>query len=98
LPYIRSLAEELRVNRNAISRAYAELESMKLVETIRGKGWFLKESNPPDYKGIRNKMLIEELDDIIVEAHQLDVPQDQLLYLLQHRLSVFDAKRHTTAT
>ena len=40
LPGIRPLAEELRVNRNTIAKAYAELESQGVIETLPGKGWF----------------------------------------------------------
>ena len=47
LPSIRPLAEELRVNRNTIAKAYAELESQGVIETIPGKGCFLKENNSP---------------------------------------------------
>ena len=34
LPSIRPLAEELRVNRNTVAKAYAELESQGVIETI----------------------------------------------------------------
>ena len=43
LPYIRPLAEELRVNRNTIAKAYSELESIGVIETQPGRGCFLKE-------------------------------------------------------
>ncbi len=42
LPSIRPLAEELRVNRNTVAKAYAELESQGVIETIAGKGCFLR--------------------------------------------------------
>ena len=38
LPSIRPLAEELRVNRNTIAKAYAELESQGVIETDAGQG------------------------------------------------------------
>ena len=38
LPSIRPLAEELRVNRNTIAKAYTELESQGVIETIPGNG------------------------------------------------------------
>ena len=38
LPSIRPLAEELRVNRNTIAKAYSELESLGVVETQPGRG------------------------------------------------------------
>ena len=36
LPALRPLAEELRINRNTIAKAYAELESQGIIETIHG--------------------------------------------------------------
>ncbi len=57
LPSIRPLAEELRVNRNTVAKAYAELESQGVIETIPGKGCFLKESNSPFTKSAREKIL-----------------------------------------
>src|SRR5215212_10601503 len=62
LPSIRPLAEELRVNRNTIAKAYAELESQGVIETLPGKGCFLKENHSPLKKDIRRKLLIDEID------------------------------------
>src|SRR5207247_6739679 len=47
LPSIRPLAEELRLNRNTIAKAYSELESQGVIETVPGKGCFLKSNNTP---------------------------------------------------
>src|SRR5213593_4911439 len=63
LPSIRPLAEELRVNRNTIAKAYAELESQGIIETIPGKGCFLKENNSPFTKRVRDKLLVKEVDE-----------------------------------
>ena len=43
LPGIRPLAEELRVNRNTVAKAYAELESQGVIETVAGKGCFVRD-------------------------------------------------------
>ena len=64
LPSIRPLAEELRVNRNTIAKAYGELESQGVIETLPGKGCFLKENNSPFTKGVRQKLLLTEIDEI----------------------------------
>ena len=39
LPGIRPLAEELRVNRNTVAKAYSALESQGVIETITGLGY-----------------------------------------------------------
>ena len=44
LPPIRTLAEQFRVNRNTVAKAYAELESQGVIETIQGKGCFFRQT------------------------------------------------------
>src|SRR5436190_16921173 len=73
LPSIRPLAEELRVNRNTVAKAYAELESQGVIETIPGKGCFLKENNTPFTKSVRQKILVKEIDEAVVTAHHLQI-------------------------
>ena len=96
LPCIRPLAEELRVNRNTIAKAYSELENMGVIETIPGKGCFLKQNNSPLRKDVRRKMLIEEIDQAIVQAHHLQVSGDEFLEAVRQRLAVFDQKRRAS--
>jgi len=92
LPSIRPLAEELRVNRNTIAKAYAELESQGVIETIPGKGCFLKENNTPFTKQVRQKLLVKEVDEAVVTAHHLQVDRDPFLALVKERLDHFERK------
>ena len=50
LPSIRPLAEELRVNRNTVAKAYAELESQGVIETVAGKGCFVRGQTSSPFK------------------------------------------------
>ena len=93
LPSIRPLAEELRVNRNTIAKAYTELESLGVIETQAGKGCFLKENQSPLRKEVRRKLLIEEIDQAIVQAHHLQVPRPEFLELVKERLDALEDKR-----
>ena len=92
LPSIRPLAEELRVNRNTIAKAYAELESQGVIETIPGKGCFLKEVGSPLTKSARNDLLVQEVDRAVVAAHHLQIGDADLLALVKKRLDAFDRK------
>ena len=92
LPSIRPLAEELRVNRNTIAKAYAELEGQGIIETIPGKGCFLKDGNSPFTKQVRQKLLIKEIDEAVVTAHHLQVDRDSFLKLVDERLDYFAKK------
>lgn len=93
LPSIRPLAEELRVNRNTIAKAYSELENQGVIETIPGKGCFVKPNNSPLKKEVRRKLLIEEIDQVIVQAHHLQVSAAEFLNLVRERLSVLEQRQ-----
>src|SRR5437763_10179197 len=93
LPSIRPLAEELRVNRNTVAKAYSELESLGVIETLPGRGCFLKENHSPLRKEVRRKMLIEEIDQAIVQAHHLQVSREEFFKLLHERMDALEDKR-----
>jgi GntR family transcriptional regulator len=90
LPSIRPLAEQLRVNRNTVAKAYTELEGQGVIETIAGRGCFLKENHSPFRKDVRLKMVAEEVDAAIVQAHHLRVEDKEFLDLVKQRLEVFE--------
>jgi len=98
LPSIRPLAEELRVNRNTIAKAYSELEGQGVIETIPGKGCFLKQNNSPLKKDVRRKLLIEEIDQAIVQAHHLQVARGEFVELVQERFDTIEEKKRAHDT
>jgi GntR family transcriptional regulator len=94
LPGIRPLAEELRVNRNTVAKAYTELESQGVIETIAGKGCFVKDQgNSPFRKDVRRKLLAEALDGVVVHAHHLQISREEFLLLAEERYDAFESKR-----
>lgn len=68
LPSIGPLAEELRVNRNSVARAYSELERLGVIEMQPGRGYFLKESHGPSRKEVGRKPLTAEIDQALLQA------------------------------
>ncbi len=96
LPSIRPLAEELRVNRNTIAKAYSELENLGVVETQPGRGCFLRENHAALRKDVRRKLLMEEIDQLIVQMHHLQVPREELFDLIEERLAAFDGRRRAS--
>jgi GntR family transcriptional regulator len=93
LPSIRPLAEELRVNRNTVAKAYAELESQRVIETIAGKGCFVRASGSPFRKDVRLKLVAEEIDDAVVQAHHLQITRTDFLRIAEERFDAFHEKR-----
>lgn len=93
LPSIRPLAEELRINRNTVAKAYTELENQGVIETIAGKGCFVTQNHSPFKKAVRDKMLADDIDAAIVQAHHLQVNEKDFLELVKERLDVFHSSR-----
>ena len=95
LPSIRPLALELRVNRNTVAKAYAELEHERVIETIAGKGCFVRATGSPFKKDVRLKLLAEKVDDAVVQAHHLQIERTEFLRLAQDRFDRFQHQRET---
>lgn len=93
LPGIRPLAEELRVNRNTVAKAYAELENQGVIETVAGKGCFVRTNSSPFKKDVRRRLLAESIDEAVVQAHQLQIDRDDFLRLAEERFDSFELKR-----
>jgi GntR family transcriptional regulator len=97
LPSIRPLAESLRVNRNTVAKAYAELESQGVIETLAGKGSFIRASHSPFNKDVRRELLIQEIDEAVVQAHHLQVGKTEFLRVADDRFDAFQHQRDRAA-
>ena len=98
LPSIRPLAEELRVNRNTVAKAYAELEAQGVVETHPGKGCFLRVPHSPLRKDARLKALAESIDESVIQAHHLQLSRTDFLRLAEERYDALATRRERAAT
>jgi GntR family transcriptional regulator len=92
LPALRPLAEELRINRNTIAKAYSELEAQGIIETVPGKGFFMKQNQSHFTQRVRQQMLLTEIDEAVVMAHHLQVNREKFLELVNERLDYFEQK------
>jgi GntR family transcriptional regulator len=97
LPSIRPLAEELRINRNTVAKAYAELEAQGVIETHAGKGCFLVAAASPLRKDARVRLVSEKIDDAVIQAHHLQIDKTEFLRLAEHRFDRFEDSRDRAA-
>jgi GntR family transcriptional regulator len=97
LPSIRPLAEELRVNRNTVAKAYTELETQGVIETLPGKGCFVRAGSSPFRREVRRSLVAEAMDDAVVQAHHLQVGRAEFLELAKERFDAFERTRARAA-
>ncbi len=94
LPAIRPVAEQLRVNRNTIAKAYAELEKQGVIETLAGKGCFLRDNHAsPLKKEARVDLLARDLDQAAIQAHHLQIGREDFLKLARERFDFLAQQR-----
>ena len=82
LPSVRELAGSLTTNPNTVSKAYSELERLKIIETLRGKGTFIAMNYKPKLEGDMMSKLKNELKQILLDAHYMGVEKEAMKKLL----------------
>jgi GntR family transcriptional regulator len=87
LPPIREVAVQTRVNRNTVSRAYMELEREGVIRSRAGQGSFVSAEGAGIGRARAKKMLGEKIDELLSEARRFQLGSDDLLALVQERLS-----------
>ena len=86
LPTIRSLAEELRINRNTVAKAYTELQREGIVEAVQGRGVFVTDNHSPLKKQVRQKLLTELIDGALIQAHHFQIDDEEFMQLARARV------------
>lgn len=89
LPAIRGLAEQLVINPNTVARAYRELEQAGIVEKRRTAGTFVSAVGSPLARKERLRILTERVDQLLVEANQMNLSLDDVIKLIAQRASSF---------
>lgn len=78
----REYAQKMKVNPNTVQRAYREMESMNIVETIRGQGTFI--SNRPEMlEEIKSEMAENILRFFINEMRSLGFDDEKTMDLVR---------------
>jgi GntR family transcriptional regulator len=90
---VRELGVKARVNRNTAARAVAELERDGLVRTRVGQGTFISESAVAMPPREREAALDAAIETLLVNAHTLGVPLEELGWRLQRKLEHFARAR-----
>jgi len=93
LPSIRDLAEQLRINRNTVARAYTELEHLGVTATRQGLGVFIAEGGQQLTASARKELAREAIDAAIVQARHLDISDADFLRLVEESIKSFSRRR-----
>lgn len=81
LPSVRNLALELTVNPNTIQRAYAELEEMGYIYTVKGRGNFVAKES--EWREGREHLIEEETRNLAKHAREAGISKERLISRLE---------------
>lgn len=93
VPTVRDLAVRARVNRNTAARAIQQLEGEGIVRTRVGQGTFVEEGAVRVDRTTRDAALDASLDRLVLEAHGLGAPLEELGWRLSRRIEAFRRRR-----
>lgn len=82
LPSIRGLAKDLQVSVITTKRAYEILEYEGLVESVRGKGFYVATKNKKLIKEKKMRFIEEKLQEAINECHLIGLSEDELIEII----------------
>ena len=77
IPPSRTLAQQLGLNPNTVTKAYQMLERDGIIYTVAGKGSFVAKSN-----GKANSALTKDFEEKAREALKAGVPADDLVEII----------------
>ena len=92
LPPIRSLAEQLRLNRNTVAKAYGELEHLGVIKMTPGKGSFIQAVGSSMMPKNRREVLAAKIDAALIAAHQLQIDPAEFSELVRERIVLLSPK------
>lgn len=92
IPSVRELAKQIAVNPNTVARAYRDLQSDGVLESVRGKGLQVTQKAPDLCRVERRSLIQHRLRAVLEEAHQSGLTRKELRALTQEELSRLNGK------
>lgn len=83
IPSIRELAVELMLNHNTVAKAYQILEREHVIEVLRGRGTFVAVHPSVPNRTEREAQMREMMQKLLIEAHHLQLTEDDLVTMFQ---------------
>ena len=87
VPSVRELAKELAVNPNTVVRAYRELTSEGILETVRGTGLAITADAVAHCEKERRNLLRDRIRQALEEAHSSRLEADEIRTLVNEELA-----------
>lgn len=82
IPYVRSLSLQLSINPNTIQKAYAELDRRNLIQSVPGKGCFIRQ-DADSYIRAHMRGRLDEMKLLLEEFKLAKIGEEEILELVR---------------
>ena len=86
VPSVRQLANELAINSNTIARAYQELQSDRVLESLRGRGMVVRRDAIKRCTKARDSLVADGVRRALADALAGGMTRDELRELFEAEL------------
>ena len=93
VPSVRELARELAINPNTVARAYRQLQSDGVLDSVRGTGLEVAAGAAERCREQRLALVRERLRQVLVEAKQSRLDGHDLRTLIEEELTAIEPER-----
>jgi len=90
VPSVRELARELAINPNTVARAYRQLQSEQVLDSVRGTGLAVANGAAKRCRGQRVDLIRARLREVLAEAKQSRLAVDQIRNLIHDELAIVE--------
>ncbi len=87
VPSVRQLASELAINPNTIARAYQQLQSDRVLESLRGRGMVVRRDSMSRCTQARNSLVAQGVRQALADALAGGMTADDLRELFESELT-----------
>lgn len=91
-PSVRELARELAVNPNTVARAYQQLQSEGVLDSVRGMGLAVASGADKRCRGERLKLVQGRVREVLLEARRSGLELSDLRQLIDDELASVERK------
>ena len=98
LPSVRVLSQQLAINPNTIARAYLQLQSDEVVESLRGRGLAVCAGAPPRCRAVRQRLIAERLRSVLAEALHGGLKAAEIREIVRRELESLSGTVNTVAS
>lgn len=82
IPSVRSLSLDLSINPNTIQKAYAELDRRNIIQSVPGKGCFIR-SDVDTFIAAHIQTRLDEFKQLLSEMKRSGIGEDKMISLIK---------------